>query len=186
MTGNLIVVPYDSEWPARFECIRTVLAAALKHVEVLAIEHVGSTSVPGLAAKPVIDIDIVVDASSVGAASTALEALGYEPLGELGVADRWAFRQPQQPASADLTVRHNLYVTVEGSLSVRNHRALRDTLRNDHDLRDRYGAVKLALADRTDDIDVYIDGKTDIVLEILRRGGITPLELEELERINRR
>ena len=51
---------------------------------------------------------------------------------------------------------------------------------------DRYGAVKLALAERTDDIDEYIDGKTDIVLEILRRGGIAPHELAELERINRR
>ena len=186
MTGSLIVVPYDPEWPHRFARIRAVLETALAGVEVLSIEHVGSTSVPGLAAKPVLDIDIVVNAHSVEAASAALGRLGYEALGEMGVAERWAFRQPGAPLSQHLAARHNLYVTVEGSLSVRNHRALRDTLRGDAALRDRYGAVKLALAERTDDIDEYIDGKTDMVLEILRRGGIAPHELAELERINRR
>ena len=186
MTGSLIVVPYDPEWPQRFEHIRAALDTALTGVEVLSIEHVGSTSVPGLAAKPVLDIDIVVNEHSVDAASAALGSLGYEPLGEMGVAERWAFRQPAAPLSQHLAARHNLYVTVEGSLSVRNHRALRDTLRSDAALRDRYGAVKLALAERTDDIDEYIDGKTDIVLEILRRGGIAAHELAELERINRR
>jgi len=146
---------------------------------VLAIEHVGSTSVPGLAAKPVIDLDIVVRADGVAGASAALECIGYTPLGEMGVPQRWAFGRP-----AD-SVAHNLYVTVDGSLSLRNHLGLRDMLRADPDLRDRYGAVKFALAEQTDDIEVYIDGKTDIVLEILARAGIDQDERDDLERINR-
>ncbi|HLU31019.1 MAG TPA: GrpB family protein, partial [Acidimicrobiia bacterium] len=56
------VVAYDPGWPERFEAIRAQLGEALNAVEVLAIEHVGSTSVPGLAAKPVIDVDVVVAA----------------------------------------------------------------------------------------------------------------------------
>jgi GrpB-like predicted nucleotidyltransferase (UPF0157 family) len=179
MTGALIVVPYDPEWPATFEAIRGHLQQVLHGVEVLDIEHVGSTSVPGLAAKPIIDIDIVVDRAHVDAASRALEAAGYEPLGEMGIVDRWAFRPPAEAP------RQNTYVVVEGSLCVRDHRALRDTLRADDALRDEYSAVKIALADTTDDIDVYIDGKTDVILKVLRLAGIAQDELEELERINR-
>jgi GrpB-like predicted nucleotidyltransferase (UPF0157 family) len=182
MTGSLVVVPYDPAWPERFEAVREQLAAALARaaVPVLSIEHVGSTSVPGLAAKPVIDIDIVVDRSRVEAASTVVESLGYGALGEMGITDRWAFRPPEG------AVRQNTYVVVDGSLCVRDHRALRDTLRARPDLRDRYGAVKTAMAAVTDDLDVYVDGKTDIVLEILRVAGIAEGELAELERINRR
>ncbi|MEN9644498.1 MAG: hypothetical protein RL238_1167 [Actinomycetota bacterium] len=179
MTGALVVVPYDPEWPTQFDAIRTTVLPALAGIDVLAMEHVGSTSVPGLAAKPVIDVDVVVQPDDVAAASAALESIGYTALGEMGVPQRWAFRPP---AGA---VRQNLYVTVTGCLSLRNHLGLRDTLRADPELRDRYGAVKLALAERTDDIDVYIDGKTEMVLEILAHAGIDQDERAELERINR-
>jgi GrpB-like predicted nucleotidyltransferase (UPF0157 family) len=121
----------------------------------------------------------VVRRPQVEAASSALESVGYAPLGLMGVTDRWAFRPP------DGAIRQNTYVTVEGSLSVRNHLGLREVLRRDDRLRDRYSTVKLALAQRTDDIDVYIDGKTDVVLDILREAGLTDDELTELERINR-
>jgi len=179
MTGTLIVVPYDPQWPAIFDGIRAHLQQLLAHVDVSSIEHVGSTSVPGLAAKPIIDIDIVVERAQVDAASRALEAAGYTPLGEMGIVDRWAFRPPEGAP------RQNTYVTVEGCLCVRDHRALRDTLCADPGLRDEYSAVKLALADRTDDIDVYVDGKTDMILKVLRLAGIAQDELDELARINR-
>jgi len=179
MTGALVVVPYDPEWPARFEAIASALRAALGDVPTLSIEHVGSTAVPGLAAKPVIDVDIVVERSQVQAASAALVAAGYTPLGDMGIVDRWAFR-----ARSDAP-RQNTYVVVDGSLCLRDHLGLRDTLRARPDLRDEYGAVKLALAARTDDIDVYIDGKTDVILKALRLAGIDDDELAELERINR-
>jgi GrpB-like predicted nucleotidyltransferase (UPF0157 family) len=90
------VVEYDPDWPARFERLRAVYAAALAQagVPVVAIEHVGSTSVPGLAAKPVIDCDIVVARPDVEAAGRVLEGLGFLPEGDLGIPLRWAFREP--------------------------------------------------------------------------------------------
>jgi GrpB-like predicted nucleotidyltransferase (UPF0157 family) len=179
MTGTLIVVPYDPEWSATFERLRAYLAELLADVDVLSIEHVGSTSVPGLAAKPIIDVDIVVKRPQVEAAARALESAGYTPLGEMGIVDRWAFRAPSTAP------RQNTYVTVEGCLCLRDHRALRDTLRANPVLRDEYSAVKLALAERTDNIDVYVDGKTDVILKVLRLAGIAQDELDELERINR-
>ena len=67
-------------------------------VPVVAIEHVGSTSVPGLAAKPVIDCDIVVAGQDVAAASGVLAGLGFRPLGERGIPLRWAFTEPERLA----------------------------------------------------------------------------------------
>lgn len=179
MTGQLVVVPYDPQWPHRFEEIAASLRDALGALPVVAIEHVGSTSVPDLAAKPVIDVDVVVTRDIVRAAVAAIASAGYEPLGEMGVPDRFAFRSPVGAP------RQNIYVTVVGSLALRNHLGLRDTLRACPDLRDEYGAVKLALAARTDDIDVYVDGKTDIVLRILQKVGLAQHELDELEGVNR-
>jgi GrpB-like predicted nucleotidyltransferase (UPF0157 family) len=145
----------------------------------VAIEHVGSTSVPGLAAKPIIDIDVVVDRAHVDVAVAALEAAGYTPLGDMGVPERYAFKTPAG------SIRQNTYVTVEGCLSLRNHLGLRDVLRNDPILRADYSAVKKRLADETDDIDVYIDGKTSIVRRILERAGLSVDELDEIETGNR-
>src|SRR6185312_7885040 len=111
-------------------------AMAAAGVPVIAIEHIGSTSVPGLAAKPVIDCDIVVHAAGVQDASDVLTALGFTPLGELGVPLRWAFKEPARFGQT------NTYVIVAGCLSLRNHLGVRDALRADKDLRDEYGAVK--------------------------------------------
>ena len=91
MTGQLVVVPYDPQWPHRFEEIAASLRDALGALPVVAIEHVGSTSVPDLAAKPVIDVDVVVTRDIVRAAVAAIASAGYEPLGEMGVPDRFAF-----------------------------------------------------------------------------------------------
>ena len=132
------IADYDDEWPARFANLRAELSATLasRGVPFVAIEHVGSTSVPGLAAKPVIDCDIIVTADSVPSASAALVADGFEALGDLGVPLRWAFAPPPHLA------RTNVYVTVQGSLSLRNHLAVRDVLRRRPDLRDAYADAK--------------------------------------------
>jgi GrpB-like predicted nucleotidyltransferase (UPF0157 family) len=179
MTNPIVVVDYDPLWPQAFATIRDALRVALAGVPVIAIEHVGSTSVPGLAAKPIIDIDVIVDRSHVDDASAALEVVGYTPLGDLGIANRYAFTAPTG------SIRQNTYVTVDGCLSVRNHLGLRDVLRNDADLRDAYSAVKRRLADATDDIDMYLDGKSEVVRRILGRAGLTVSELDEIEGKNR-
>lgn len=171
------VVEYDPAWPQRFEQLRREYADAMAAagVPVVAIEHVGSTSVPGLAAKPIIDCDIVVAAQQVAAASAALTGLGFTPLGDLGVPLRWAFREPARLA------RTNTYVTVEGSLSLRNHLAVRDTLRVDPVLRDQYAAVKKTLGATVTNIGDYLRGKNGIILQILAAAGLTDAELASIE-----
>ena len=91
----IVVVPYDPAWPSAFEQLRRVIWPAVADVAT-SIEHVGSTSVPGLAAKPVIDCDIVVGEADVTAASSVLVSLGFTPEGELGIPQRWAFKEPER------------------------------------------------------------------------------------------
>lgn len=179
MSNPIIVVDSDPAWPVSFGSIRRDLFAALAAVPLVAIEHVGSTSVPGLAAKPILDIDVIVRRPYVGTASAALERAGYAPLGEMGVPDRWAFRPPQDG------IRRNVYVTVEGCLHLRNHLGLRDVLRRDAALLDEYAAVKRRLATETDDIDVYVEGKCAIVRRILAQAGLTDAELDAIDAVNR-
>jgi GrpB-like predicted nucleotidyltransferase (UPF0157 family) len=92
LLGVISVVDYDPAWPQRFEQLRQEYtdAMAAAGVLVLAIEHVGSTSVPELAAKPIIDCDIVVAEQDVAAGSGVLTGLGFKPLGELGIPLRWS------------------------------------------------------------------------------------------------
>lgn len=165
----IVVAEHDPAWAVRFTQLCEALAGALQAARVpfLAIEHVGSTSVPGLAAKPVIDCDVVVAQEDVAAASAAMESLGFVPRGDLGIPLRYAFLPP----SGWLDV--HLYVVVDGSLSLRNHLAVRDVLRRDAALRDEYAAVKRRLADETGDIDVYGQGKSEVLQRILAVGGIT-------------
>ena len=173
------MVPYDPAWPERFDTIHSQLRAALTTVSVVAIEHVGSTSVPGLAAKPVIDIDVVVARDDVAHAIAALEAIGYASLGDLGVPDRYALQPP------DDGVRRNVYVIVDGSMSLRNHRAVRAVLLADEELRREYGDLKLALAQRDfDTIDDYVVAKSPVLQRILERGGIDAQDRAEIAAIN--
>lgn len=166
------VCDYDPAWAARFDLLREEYAGALDRagVPVEAIEHVGSTAVPGLAAKPIIDIDIVVKAEHVEAASAVLVALGFDLRGELGIPQRWAFYEPERLAGT------HTYVVVAASLSLRNHLAVRDVLRKDAVLRDEYSAVKRHVAARAGDIDEYGAGKDFMVQRLLEAAGFTEAE----------
>jgi GrpB-like predicted nucleotidyltransferase (UPF0157 family) len=166
------VVEYDPAWAERFEQLRQEYAEAMAAagVPVVAIEHVGSTSVPGLAAKPVIDCDIVVAGRDVAAASQTLTGLGFKPLGELGIPLRWAFKEPARLAGT------NTYVVVDGSLSLRNHLAVRDILRAESDLREQYAAVKRLVGATAANIEQYGRGKNAIVQQILAAAGLTDAE----------
>lgn len=173
----ITVAEYDPAWPVRFEQLRTLYAGALAEagVPVVAIEHVGSTSVPGLAAKPVIDCDIVVAAPDVDAAGNVLVGLGFRPLGELGIPQRWAFKEPAELAGT------NTYVTVDGCLSLRNHLAVRDALRADDVLRDEYAAVKRRVGASAADIEEYGRGKNSMVQRILAAAGLTDAERASID-----
>jgi GrpB-like predicted nucleotidyltransferase (UPF0157 family) len=173
----ILVVEYNPAWPRRFEQLRHEYAEAMAAAEVpvVCIEHVGSTAVPGLAAKPVIDCDIVVAGPDVAAASQALAGLGFTPLGDLGIPLRWAFKEPARLAPT------NTYVVVQESLSLRNHIAVRDILRADHDLRDQYAAVKRKVGAVAANIDDYGRGKNAMVQQILAAAGLTAAERASID-----
>ena len=151
------------------------------------IDHIGSTAVPGLAAKPIIDLDVVVPSeASVPAVIGQLESLGYRWRGDLGVAGRQAFAPPDD---ADLP-SHHLYLVVEDNRAHQDHWLLRDLLREDPASRERYATVKRANAESANrNIDLYVEAKAELVAELLTRrarrgdsprsstGGRTP-ELE--------
>jgi GrpB-like predicted nucleotidyltransferase (UPF0157 family) len=175
------VVPYDPRWEEQFLEVRADFLRALDGVPVRSIEHIGSTSVPGLAAKPRLDIDIVVAADQLSAARAALEAAGYAWLGEQGVPDRHALRAPERHPP------RNVYVVLEGCLALRNHLGLRDVLRRDARLREEYGGLKLQLAAREyADIDQYIAEKSPVIQRILTAAGISREELAAIDAMNRR
>jgi GrpB-like predicted nucleotidyltransferase (UPF0157 family) len=177
---TIVVSDYDPDWPRRFEEISARVWPVVADIA-LSMEHVGSTSVPGLAAKPVIDIDIVVPSPAVvPVAIERLATLGYEHVGDLTVTGREAFRAP---AGA---VPQHLYVCPAGVLPLRNHLALREHLRTHPDAVQAYGALKQRLAAQTDDIDVYIDGKTDLITGFLAAEGIEPDDLDLIAGVNRK
>ena len=171
------MVEYDPAWPERFGQLRREYAEAMAAagVPVAAIEHVGSTSVPGLAAKPTIDCDIVVAEQDVAAASHTLMALGFTPEGELGIPLRWAFKEPSRLTGT------NTYVVVEGSLSLRNHLAVRDILRTNPHLREQYADVKRRAAATAVTIDEYGRAKNAIVQQILAAAGLTDAERASID-----
>jgi GrpB-like predicted nucleotidyltransferase (UPF0157 family) len=124
----------------------------------IAIEDVGSTAVPGLAAKPVIDLVIVVEPEDVQRAIDRLNAMGYVHQGNLGVEGREAFGVPEGEP------RHHLYISPTDSEELRAQLAFRDRLRADPALANQYEALKRALARRfRDDRVGYTDAKTVFV-----------------------
>jgi len=182
-TPAIVVVEYDPVWPEVFERVRATVWPVL-HDVALAIEHVGSTSVPGLWAKPIVDVDVIVaDEAAVALAITRLAGIGYTHRVDLGVAGREAFEAPRDGPA---TPPHHLYVCPQGSVALRNHLAVRDHLRAFPASVRAYGALKRRLARaHPHDIDAYVAGKTDFVLAILSAAGFGRDELEAIERVNR-
>lgn len=175
----MVVVPYSPDWPVLFEQVAGELRSALAAVPSATVEHVGSTSVPGLAAKPILDIDVIVESADMDAAVAALVAVGYAHRGDLGVVGREAFTAPDEEP------RRNVYVCRAGSLNVRNHLAVRDALRARADLRDEYAATKLALAaDASMDIDAYIARKSAVLQKVLAVSDLTEEERLRILRLN--
>lgn len=167
VTRDIVVSDYDPARPAWFDRLRGHVWPAVSEVA-LRIDHVGSTAVPGLAAKPVIDMDVVVATEhDVRPAIDQLTTIGYRWRGDLGVPGRQAFAAPDRRGLPP----HNLYVVVENSPAHLDHWLLRDLLRRDPEARRRYADLKqrnAALADR--DLDVYVAAKARLVAELLTRA----------------
>jgi GrpB-like predicted nucleotidyltransferase (UPF0157 family)/chloramphenicol 3-O-phosphotransferase len=165
----IVVAAYDPAWPALFRRLAAPLRVALTDSTV---EHIGSTAVPGLAAKPIIDIDVVVGSpEDVPTAILTLAGLGYAYQGDEGISGRETFRSA--PASAS----HHLYVVVAGGEPHRAHVDFRNYLRTHPESARRYAALKHELAERfKDNRTGYTEAKSafvETVLSAARRTGGT-------------
>lgn len=167
VTKDIVITDYNPEWPLWFEQISASVWPAVSDVA-LRIDHVGSTAVPGLAAKPIIDMDIVVGSQDdIGPVIEGLQTLGYRWRGDLGVAGRQAFSVSENTELPE----HHLYVVVENNKAHLDHWLLRDLLLDDPEARERYGMLKrknLELAEG--DMDVYVSAKASLVAELLTRA----------------
>ena len=168
-TRKVIVLPYRYEWKDDFEKIKQELTVALGDLAI-GIEHVGSTSVEGLSAKPCIDIDVVIEDYSVfDAVVDRLASIGYIHEGDLGIKDREAFKYSDKPHLEN----HHLYVCPQSSEELRRHLTFRDFLRNNPDAAAKYGSIKEKAAELyPNDIDKYIEYKSPCIEEIYKACGL--------------
>jgi len=165
----IIVVPYDPRWKSKFQIIKEHLDKALGS-SIIEIEHVTSTSVEGLYAKPIIDIDIIIDSyDKFNIVKTLLENLGYYHEGNLEIKDREAFEYRGDKEF----MRHNLYVCPQDSGELIRHITFRNHLRTNKDEREKYSQSKLVAAKKyPNDIDKYIEAKSECVNEIYKKCGL--------------
>ena len=168
-TKKVIVLPYDAAWESAFEAIKAEIQTALGDL-MLGIEHVGSTSVKGMSAKPCIDIDVVIrDYSVFDAVVQKLDAIGYIHEGDLGIKDREAFKYADKPH----LMLHHLYVCPQDSEELRRHITFRDFLRKNPEAVKKYSRVKETAAQLfPDEIEQYIAFKAPCIEELYKECGL--------------
>ncbi|TCZ69293.1 GrpB family protein [Paenibacillus albiflavus] len=160
------VIPYNPEWKAEFEKIQEMIFSYIGDL-ILTIEHVGSTSVEGLSAKPIIDLDVVIESLDVlPSIIERLEQEGYEYEGNLGTEGREAFRRRYN----DGCMKYHLYVCPKDGKGFLEHIAFRDYLRANESARKDYELLKIKLAETYRyDIDNYSLMKTEFVADVLNK-----------------
>lgn len=169
---KILVVPYNPDWPIFYEEEAKRIHKSLKN-DLLAIHHVGSTSVPGLAAKPVIDIIAVVKNSEE--TIKTLESIGYDYRGEYNIPMHYGF-------SKRGLVNVNLHVYEDNNPEIELNLAFRDYLRNNPDIRDEYTALKLELLEKKSSFEKnnsmftgYNLGKNGFIHRVLQKTGFNRL-----------
>lgn len=169
ITKHVVVLPYDEHWARDFCEIKSEIQEALDQLA-LAIEHVGSTSVHGLSAKPIIDIDVVIkDYSMLDAVISALERIDYHHEGNLGIAGREAFKYEGKTHLR----KHHLYVCPQDSEELKRHIAFREYLRSHPEAVREYSRIKEeGAALYPFDIEKYIEHKSPFVEKIYSEIGI--------------
>ncbi len=167
-TRHIVVLPYDEKWKQAFLDIKSELDEALGDLPI-SIEHVGSTSVLGLAAKPIIDIDVVVRRTDLDASIKALATIGYEHEGNGGIEDREMFKY----SGKEHLMEHHLYVCPEDSRELKRHVLFRDYLRAHPDAVQAYSQIKKEAAELyPNDIDSYINHKGTVIEKIYKELGL--------------
>ena len=158
---SIVIVDYDNEWPVRFEELALRVKNALGN-GALSIEHIGSTAVPGLAAKPIVDMLLVVhDVTDEGAYVTLLEQEGFV----------LRVREPRHRMLRTIEKDNHIHVFEPESQEIRDYLDLRDWLRINEADRDLYASAKKKLAQqRWSDMNYYADAKSSVVQQILGRA----------------
>ena len=168
-TKKVVVLPYDETWKAEFEKIKTEIEGALGEL-IIGVEHVGSTAVEGMSAKPCIDLDVIIeDYSDFDSVVTRLEKIGYIHEGDLGIKGREAFKYAHKP---DL-MTHHLYVCAQDSEELHRHITFRNFLRSHSEAVEKYSAIKKRAAELfPNDIDKYIEYKSPCIEELYSMCGL--------------
>ena len=168
-TKKVVVLPYDAAWQSDFEKIKDEIQEALKEL-IIGIEHVGSTSVKGMSAKPCIDIDVIIEDYSVFAAVVeTLKKIGYIHEGDLGIKEREAFKY----SGKEHLQAHHLYVCPKYSEELRRHISFRDFLRRDPEAVKRYSLTKEKAVELfPNDIEGYIKYKSSCIEELYKECGL--------------
>ncbi|MCL6604835.1 MAG: GrpB family protein [Paenibacillus sp.] len=170
----VIIEDYNNEWPMKFQFLKGILLNQLDSLAI-EIEHVGSTSVPGLAAKPIIDVDIVIHSvDDLPEVIHRLSELGYFHEGDLGIKDREAFKRSDNkvPYNNEMNDKpeHHLYVCIKESEELKRHILFRELLRANPVLVEEYGMLKKELAEKyQDNRQAYSDGKTDFIISAINK-----------------
>ena len=165
---RIVLTAHDPEWSERFADEAALIHVALQGV-VTELHHIGSTAIPGIVAKPIIDmLAIVTNLEALDRASSSLEPLGYESKGEFGISGRRYFRKD---SAAGLRT-HHLHAFAAGSGEIERHLNFRDYLRAHPAEAREYEALKLSLAQRTiGDWNTYTEGKEAFVREMDQRAA---------------
>ena len=160
---------YNPEWPLWFTEIQAFLGEKVVNA-CITIEHIGSTSIPGMIAKPIIDLNLVIERERFGEIKQLLEDRGYYHEGDLGIKDREAFKFYAEALEKFLPT-HHLYVTPKDSQELKRQTAFRDYLKKHKADRERLSVLKWALAEEyNNDKFLYMDGKDATVKEITAKA----------------
>jgi GrpB-like predicted nucleotidyltransferase (UPF0157 family) len=185
------IEPYNPNWKTEFERLKKVFETALVELgSNINIQHVGSTAIMGMVAKPILDIDIIIDDKElITAIEQKLIEIGYISRGEQGIEGRFAFRQASSQApltgSAQNWQNHHLYVCFADSLALKNHLLFRDTLLNDRALMERYSALKMSLIENLQiNREDYTKRKTEFIISVLAAAGLSERELGQIVEAN--
>ena len=168
-TRKVVVLPYDVAWQSAFETIKGEIQEAIGEL-IIGIEHIGSTSVEGMSAKPCIDIDVIIQDYSVFAAVVeGLKGIGYIHEGDLGIKDREAFKYTDKPH----LMMHHLYVCPQYSVELHRHITFRDFLRSNPEAVRKYSLIKEKAAKLfPNDIDRYIEYKSPCIEALYKECGL--------------
>jgi len=181
---------YSSNWVDHFLKWRNWLDTFIfppNLISIVGIEHVGSTSIPSInCAKPILDIDIIVTRDNLLSVLNRIETLGYRNRGTIGIEDRYAISFKTTVAELNTNIplpppyQSNIYVIIDESIALKNHRILKTVLSSNLALAAQYATLKRSLTNQTSDMNTYCQGKTEFIANILRMGNMDETSVQSI------